>query len=449
MKGLMIGVSGVRGRVDRNFTPRLISTFSQAFGEYIGGGDVVIGKDTRPSGEMCRFALLSGLLYTGCRVIDLGICPTPTVLFMVKTLKASGGVAITASHNPIEWNALKFVGKGGLFLDVEAMKRLLDRVQAVSEDGRAGITPGELCLYPEGIDRHIEAILGLDVIDIERVRDRRFRVALDCCNGAGAAMTPRLLDRLGCEVLPLFCELTGDFQRGPEPVAENLGRLSEFVRESRADVGMAHDPDADRLSLVEESGIPLGEEMTLALAVRFVLGKRAGPVATNLSTSMMVDDIARQFGVEVHRTRVGELHVARRLLETGGVIGGEGNGGVILPELHYTRDAPLAVALILQYMAETGLPLSTLASGLKRYAMLKDKIELSDDRPFDLRAIRDAHPDALVNEEDGLKLMWGGEWVHIRKSGTEPIVRIIVEAEGIDRADELLHRFKNAIVGRG
>jgi len=444
----MIGVSGVRGRVDRDFTPAVIASFSHAFGRFVGGGSVVIGRDTRPSGEMCRHALLSGLLYTGCDVYDLGICPTPTVLLMVEQLGASGGVAITASHNPIEWNAFKFVGGDGTFLDGEAMERMIAGVDAVAGEAGAGTRTGTLQIFRKGIERHIEAILGLDLIDLGEIRRRKFKVALDCCNGAGAAMTPRLLERMECEVVPLFCELDGNFQRGPEPLAENLGRLAELVRESGADVGMAHDPDADRLALVDETGRPLGEEMTLALVVRSVLGKKKGPVATNLSTSMMIDDIAAEYGVDVHRTRVGEINVSRRLSKTGGVIGGEGNGGVILPELHYTRDAPLGVALILQYMAETGRTPSSLASDLAGYVMMKGKVSLQGDGVVDFDRIRDSRPDANVDEQDGLKLIWDGQWVHVRKSGTEPIVRIIVEARGEERARELYDEFRDMIEGK-
>jgi phosphomannomutase len=447
MKNLMIGVSGVRGLVDSALTPDVISNFSRAFGSFLGGGKVVVGRDTRPSGEMCRHALLAGLIYAGCEVVDLGICPTPTVIWMVKEMGASGGVAVTASHNPVEWNAMKFVGGDASFLDGDAMKEFLEKVDRIFDGESDGMKPGTLELCSDGIDSHIDGILGLDMLDLDQLRKRRFRVALDCCNGAGSVMTPRLLEQMGCEVLPLFCELDGAFPRNPEPVAGNLDRLAGFVKEMRADVGMALDPDADRLSLVDETGEALGEEMTLALAARFVLGKKRGPVAANLSTSMMIDDIALEFGVDVHRTRVGEINVSRCLAGIGGVVGGEGNGGVILPELHYTRDAPLAVALILQHMADMGKELSALSSELSKYEMVKGKIELKTGREVDLAAIRDEYPEADIDEEDGLKLMWAREWVHIRKSGTEPIVRIIAEAEGKERVSELYNEFKRKIEG--
>ncbi len=445
MKNLMIGVSGVRGLVDSDLTPDVISNFARAFGSFTGGGRVVVGRDTRPSGEMCRHALVAGLLYTGCEVVDLGICPTPTVIWMVRELGASGGVAVTASHNPVEWNAMKFVGRDASFLDGDSMKELLGKVERVFDGESTGMKPGTLELSSEGIDRHIGAILRLGLLDPDKVRGRKFRVALDCCNGAGSAMTPRLLERMGCEVLPIFCGLDGAFPRNPEPLAENLGGLAGLVREEGADAGMAHDPDADRLSLVDETGLALGEELTLALAARFVLGKKRGPVAANLSTSMMIDDVAREYGVEVHRTPVGEINVSRCLARTGGVVGGEGNGGVILPDLHFTRDAPLAAALILQYMADTGEGLGTLSSALSKYEMVKGKIGLEPGRDLDLESIKAEYSDAKLDEEDGLKLIWEREWVHIRKSGTEPIVRIIVEAEGKDRASELYDEFKMKI----
>ncbi len=443
----MIGVSGIRGRMDGTFTPSLIAAFGHAFGHYMNGGRIIIGRDTRPTGETCRLALLSGLLYNGCHVMDLGICPTPTVLFMVTEMNGAGGVAITASHNPIEWNALKFVGRDGLFLDAGAMKELIERVHVIQKGGGSGLKQGLIERYGEGVRRHIDAILGLSILDVEKVRRRRFRVALDCCNGAGSAMTPMLLKRLGCEVVPLFCGLEGGFPRGPEPLARNLEKLADLVRDSGVDLGMAHDPDADRLSLVDESGKPLGEESTLALAIQFTLGKHKGPVVTNESTSMMIDDIARTFDVEVHRTRVGEVNVARRLMEVGGVIGGEGNGGVILPELHYTRDAPMAAALILQYLAESGDTLGALASQLPKYVIIKGRVELRGRQDLDLDIIRDMHPEASIGGLDGLKMSWEGEWVHIRKSGTEPIVRIIVEAENSERAGRLYHEFEGVILG--
>jgi phosphomannomutase len=443
----MIGVSGVRGRVDRDFTPRVAATFAHAFGRLVGGGSVVVGRDTRPSGTTFRHALLSGLLYSGCDVIDVGICPTPTVLFTVRDRGAAGGVAITASHNPREWNAFKFVGPDGAFLGAEGMDALRRAVEAVPGGAETGIGAGTVTPWPEGIDRHIDAILGLDLVDPGAIRRRGLRVVLDGCNGAGAALTPRLLERLGCEVEPLFCALDGDFPRVPEPRPEHLGALCERVRETGADVGMAHDPDADRLSLVDGTGRALGEEMTLALAVRFVLGRSKGPVATNLSTSRMIDDIAAERGVEVHRTPVGEIHVARRLAEVGGVVGGEGNGGVILPALHLTRDAPMAAVLILQYLAESGRSLAELVSEMPAYSMVKGRVELADGRRVDFAEIRDASSGASIDERDGLKLSWEREWVHVRRSGTEPIVRIIAEAETPGRARALYEEYRNMVAG--
>jgi phosphomannomutase len=446
MKNLMIGVSGVRGRIDRDFTPPVAASFSLAFGRFVGGGRVVVGRDTRPSGEIFRHALLTGLLYSGCEVFDIGICPTPTVLFGVREKGAAGGVAITASHNPPEWNAFKFIGPDAVFLDAEGMERIREGVERPPDPPVGGLRPGSVIRYPEGIDRHIEAILGIDLLNVDAIQRSRFRVVIDGCNGAGAALTPRLLKRLGCEVIPLFCELDGHFPRNPEPLAEHLGALADRVREAKADVGMAHDPDADRLSLVDETGRPLGEEMTLALAVRLVLSKKRGPIATNLSTSRMVDDIAGEYGVEVHRTPVGEINVARRLEEIGGVVGGEGNGGVILPALHFTRDAPLAAALILQSMVERG-PLSSLASSISNYVMIKGKVEPASGLRVDLERIRKAAGGAVMDEQDGLKLTWDREWVHIRKSGTEPIVRIIVEAEDRSRAEALFAEYRDRVVG--
>jgi phosphomannomutase len=448
---LMVSVSGVRGRVAEGLTPEVIAHFAAAFGAYVlrngPGKTVVIGRDSRVSGPMFSRAAVAALQSVGCDVVDVGIAPTPSVQLTVEELGAAGGLAVTASHNPIEWNALKFIGPSGMFLDAEQsaeMRRLLE-----GEIPRA--TWDELGDYSEdtgAIDRHIEKILSIPFLDVERIRSRGFHVALDCVRGAGGVIFPRLLERLGCRVDAINLETDGRFPREPEPVAANLGELESLVASSGAVVGFATDPDVDRLSLVAETGKALGEDYTLALATRLVLRHRPGTVVTNLSTSRLLDDVARQGGTELIRAAVGEINVARRMEAEGATIGGEGNGGVILPDVHLTRDAPVAAALILQLLAEEETPISELAASIGHYEIVKEKV----DRPSgSLDAAYEALIERLeapgVDRQDGLRLDWPEQrrWAHLRPSGTEPIVRIIAEAPTRDEASQLVESLRAAL----
>jgi phosphomannomutase len=389
---------------------------------------------------MFHRVVLAALQSVGATVVDLDMAPTPTVQMAVEERHAAGGLAITASHNPIEWNALKFIGSSGLFLDPEeavAMRAFVDRgfhrvtwdrIGVVSRDDRA-------------IASHIDRILKLSVIDVEAIRRKKFRVALDTCHGAGSTVFPQLLAALGCEVEAINTTPDGLFHRPPEPVAENLGELAELVRRTGTVVGFATDPDVDRLALVDEKGRAIGEDYTLALAVRVVLRRRNGPVVSNLSTSRIVDDMAAEFGSSVVRAPVGEVNVAVRMREEGAVVGGEGNGGVILPELHLGRDAPLAAALILQLLVDEGTTLSGIVARFPQYRIVKDKLDRPDgalDAVYD--SLRAAFPDAGVDRQDGLRLSWPDRWVHVRPSGTEPIVRVIAEAPTEEDARELIAR---------
>ena len=345
---------------------------------------------------------------------------------------------LSASHNPIEWNALKLIGASGLFLEASegaAMRALVesgipyatwDRIGLVIEDAGAA-------------ERHIEAVLGIDYVDVEAIRARKFKVALDCVRGAGATIMPALLERLGCEVMAINMEPDGHFPREPEPTAENLREFAEFVRVNGAEVGFAVDPDVDRLALVSDAGRAIGEDFTLALAARVVLRHRHGPVVTNLSTSLVLDDVAREAGVTVVRTPVGEVNVAVRMRELNAPIGGEGNGGVILPEIHLGRDAPIGAALVLQLLVEEGRPLSQIVASLPTYVIVKDKLDRPN-APLDAvyGALRAAFPDASADMQDGLRLAWPDRWVHVRPSGTEPIVRVIAEAPDEVGARELV-----------
>ena len=457
----MISVSGIRGHVGTDLTPELVARYAAALGTWSrstqsvlpsattrGAGtrlarpSVVLGRDARTSGPMFARAAAAGLMSVGVDVIDLGIAPTPTVQLAVEHHHAGAGLILTASHNPIEWNALKFVGPDGIFLDAEAGRV----VRELAERGppRAGWADvGQMREDPAAIDRHLDAIMALSLIDVPAIRKRRFKVALDCVRGAGATAIVPLLERLGCEIHGINLQTDGLFPRPPEPVPESLGDLSCLVRDTGSDVGLAVDPDVDRLALVDEAGRPIGEDYTLAFAVAAVLDGRttAAPIPTvvvNLSTSLVVEDAARSRGARFIRAPVGEANVARAIRDEDALIGGEGNGGVMLPALHIGRDAPLGVALILHLLATTGVTLSRLVAAAPQYAIVKAKEPRGSElRPMYDR-LRHRFPDATADERDGLRLSWRDRWLHVRPSGTEPIVRLIAEAPTADDAEALV-----------
>ena len=443
-EGLMVSVSGVRGRVGEALTPEIVARFAAGFGGWaLAAGRsraIVVGRDSRVSGPMFHRVVVAALQSVGASVIDLGLATTPTTQLAVEHHHAAGGIMISASHNPIEWNALKMIGPSGLFLDAvegTAMRTMMENGVPRATWQNLGVVEAD----ERAIERHVDAVLALPFIDVPRIRARKFRVALDSCRGAGAIIVPQLLERLGCMTTSINLEPDGRFPRPPEPVAENLGELERLVLDTRADVGLAVDPDVDRLALVSEDGKAIGEDYTLALAAKLVLRYRKGPVVINLSTSRVVDDVATAAGAPVIRAAVGEVNVATRMRSEQAAVGGEGNGGVILPELHLGRDAPLGIAILLQLMVEEGRPLSSIVNDHPRYVIVKDKL----DRPnasltavYD--ALRSAFPGAAADTQDGLRLAWEDRWVHVRPSGTEPIVRVIAEAPTAAEARELVAR---------
>ncbi|MFP3948566.1 MAG: phosphoglucosamine mutase [Longimicrobiales bacterium] len=460
---LILSVSGARGRVGEVVTPELVAGLAARFGAFLhhgasasgagsrgparsGGpasGTVLIGRDSRTSGPMLARAAAAGLQSVGCDVVDLGIVPTPTLLLAVEDAGAAGGMGVTASHNPAEWNALKFAGAEGMFLDQERMiafqATLRDEDPArASWDALGGYRRDE-----GAVRRHLERILELPVVDVAGLRERAFHVALDCVRGAGGTIMPTLLESLGCRVSAIGTETDGRFPRDPEPTAAHLQDLGALVRESGADIGMAVDPDVDRLALVDEKGEPVGEDLTLALAAAVVLRRTPGSVVTNLSTSQVVEDVVEASGGTLLRAPVGEINVARRMQAEGAVVGGEGNGGVILPSLHHTRDAPVGAALLLQHLLDEGESLSALVTRWPSYHIVKEKT------PFPREALEGAY-DALAEDldaperdtTDGLRLSWPDtrRWLHVRPSGTEPVVRLIAEASDSGAARSLIDR---------
>jgi phosphomannomutase len=443
-EGLMVSVSGVRGRVGEALTPEVVARFAAGFGAWAAGRAstraIVVGRDSRVSGPMFHRAVVAALQSVGCNVIDVGLTTTPTCQLAVEYHHAAGGLMISASHNPIEWNALKFIGPSGAFLEAHEgveMRRVVDGdIPRASWERLGGVTEDR-----EAIERHIQLVLTLPFLNVRGIRERRFKVALDCVRGAGGRIIPQLLERLGCQVTAIHLEPDGRFPHPPEPVAENLHELERLVLQSGSEIGLAVDPDVDRLALVSEQGRAVGEDYTLALASRVVLRHRKGPVVANLSTSLVLDDVAREAGSTVLRAPVGEVNVAVRMRDERAPVGGEGNGGVILPELHLGRDAPVGVALILQLLLEDDMPLSAIVARFPRYSIVKEKMDRPD---VSLEAVYEAlqreFADGTVDRQDGLRLSWPDRWVHVRPSGTEPIVRVIAEAPTEDAARELVSR---------
>jgi phosphomannomutase len=449
---LITSVSGVRGIVGKDLTPELVARYAAAFGVLACGHAspaVVIARDARTSGPMFAAAARAGLQSVGCRVIDCGLVPTPTAQLAVEHHRAAGGIVVTASHNPVEWNALKFVGPDGIFLDAETGRRLGET--ALGRDAGAVARAGWDEIGGEEVDsaavqRHLDLVLMLSMVGVGAIREKRYTIALDCVRGAGGTIMPELLERLGCRVIGIDLEPDGRFPRPPEPVPQHLERLCEVVRARGADLGLAVDPDGDRLALVDETGTAIGEDYTLALAVRAVLERTPGPVVVNLSTSLVVDDAAAKSGVVVERVPVGEANVARAMRERGAVIGGEGNGGVILPELHLGRDAPVAAALVLTLLAQSGATVSQLVADQPRYSIVKAKVTRADALAETYASLEGRFADAEVDRQDGLRLAWNGRWLHVRPSGTEPVVRVIAEAPSARQAEELV-RFTEEILG--
>src|SRR3989442_3335708 len=376
---LMVSVSGVRGLVGTDLTPEVVARWAAAFGTWAktgkGKSRVVLGRDARTFGPMFARAATAGLNSVGCDVIDVGLVATPTVQLAVEHHQATGGIILTASHNPIEWNALKFVGPDGIFLDTVAGRGVRDL-------GAGGKNPlpraksnaiGGVEADSDAISRHLAAVLALRGVDVRAIRRRRFRVALDTVRGAGGALMPELLERLGCRVAAINLDTDGLFPRPPEPVPENLKALGALVRRKKADIGIAVDPDVDRLAIVDEKGRPIGEDYTLAFAIRAVRPSGRQTVVCNLSTSLVVEDAAREFGARVVRAPVGEAPVAKKIIKLKAMIGGEGNGGVMYPALHVGRDAPVAGALVLSLLARERITVSELVARAPRYTIVKAK----------------------------------------------------------------------------
>ncbi|MGC8667484.1 MAG: phosphoglucosamine mutase [Chthonomonadales bacterium] len=434
---LKIGISGVRGVVGDSLTPQLVTAFSAAFGAHVGAGPIAIGTDSRPSREMVKQAVIAGLLSVGCAPVDLGIVPVPALQLYVRQSGAFGGICITASHNPIEWNALKFFGPDGILLRPNQAVELTDLYHQGVYPRVAYKDLADVRVDGTAALRHHRAVQA--AVDLERIRARRFRVVVDCCNGAASRSTPAFLRNLGCEVTELYTDPDKPFPHNPEPLPENIGALCTRVKEIGADIGFVQDADADRLAVVNEKGEPLGEECTLALAVRHMLRKRVGPVVVNVSTSRMVDDVAAEFGVPVYRTRVGEINVVEKMFEVDAQVGGEGNGGVIVPAINPCRDSFVGMALILESLAEEECTISQLRARIPEYAIVKAKADFAarEIGPA-LKRFQEAYRGERLDLTDGVKVVWDDRWVQARGSNTEPIIRVTAEAPDEEGARKLV-----------
>jgi len=418
---LIFSLSGLRGVVDRDLNSDVIFKYARSFGRYLKAGPVVVGRDTRQSGKLFRRVVIKGLNSAGRSVIDLGIIPTPTVLFMVRKLKAAGGIVITASHNPIQWNALKFISSKGLFLSGAEFKRFAkkivdDRNSEVRKEERVKVSAA-------GLDEHIKKI-----VTVLKPVQTSLRVGVDAVNGAGSIGLPRVLEEMGCKVYRLNCRFAPIFPRKPEPTRENIVALCRFVKSCKLDIGFACDPDCDRLSIVDDNGKAIGEESSLVLATDYVLNKKKGDVVTNLSTTALMDYVTEKYDARLYRTKVGEANVVSKMRSSKAVIGGEGNGGIIHPKINFTRDAMVGAALIVKLIAEQGEPLSALVSAYPKYYMIKRKLMVSKDK-FEERkeTIVDAFRGKL-DFTDGLKIVGRNYWLHVRPSQTEHLVRVIGES---------------------
>ena len=440
MSELIIGVSGVRGIIGDGLDIHAAERLAQAYAAMLGKpGRVVLARDSRPSGAQLGQTIGTVLVEMGFELIDLGIVTTPGAALMTIEEKADGAVVITASHNPAQWNGLKFLGPDGLGLSAEDMAELRRMFHDKSFRPCPAGKEGKIRQNHSTHQVHTSKVL--QQIDIQAVRDNNFRVVLDSVNGAGGAGGKLLLEKLSCELIHINGQANGEFAHGPEPIAENLCGLCEAVKEHKAQIGFAQDPDADRLAIVDELGQFIGEEYSLALAVMAVLGQKTGPVACNLSTSRMIDDLAERFAVQLIRTPVGETHVARAMRQHNCVIGGEGNGGVINPEVVMVRDSFSGIALVLELMAKANKPISQLIEEIPSYQMLKTKFACQHDRGERiLEAVAATFAQEKLDRSDGIRIDWPQGWVHVRSSNTEPIMRIYAEAKEKATAEELIGR---------
>lgn len=455
---LIKSISGIRGTigglVGEALTPLDTVKFAAAYGSYIkslkaSDTKIVIGRDARVSGPMVSKLVAATLQGLGIDVVDLQLATTPTVELAVTEEGADGGIIITASHNPGQWNALKLLNEDGEFLSAEAGAMILDIAEANDFEFATVTKLGMYTTAEDYTKSHIDQILALPEVDVEAIRKRNFRVAIDCINSVGGIAVPMLLEALGVvHVEKFYCEPTGTFRHNPEPLPENLTHICSKIENGMYDLGIVVDPDVDRLVLIQENGVPFGEEYTLVAVADYILSlKGGGNTVSNLSSSQALKDITEKRGGTYHVAAVGEVNVVKTMKATNAIIGGEGNGGIIYPTLHYGRDALVGIALFLTHLAKFGKPVSQLKATYPQYHISKNKIELTPDIDMEaiLKAIEKKYANMPVDTQDGVKVTFGKEWVHLRKSNTEPIIRIIAESNSHATADHLAHKLMEDI----
>lgn len=450
---LIKSISGIRGTIGgnpgENLTPVDIVKFATAYASLVKANKVnkrakvVIGRDARLSGPMVQSIFQNTLIGSGIDVIDLGLSTTPTVEFATVNEGADGGVIITASHNPGEWNALKLLDKNGEFLNATVGEQLLKLSESADVSFASIDELGKITFINDYIDRHIDKILGLPLIDAEQIKSRGFHVVIDAVNSTGGIAIPKLLDRLGVSYKAMYCEPTGDFPHNPEPLEKHLGDLMRSVQDEKAHFGITVDPDVDRLALVDENGKMFGEEYTLVACADYVLSKTPGNTVSNLSSTRALKEVTLRYQKEYEAAAVGEVNVVQKMKSTQAIIGGEGNGGIIYPENHYGRDALVGIALFLMLLTERQQPVSDIRASYPAYFMAKEKIELSSSINPDqiLKKLGEKYADEHCTTIDGLKIDFEESWVHMRKSNTEPIIRIYTEAKTENLAQDLAKRF--------
>lgn len=453
---LIKSISGIRGtiggRPNEGLSPLDIVKFTAAFGRLIfqnsGNKKIVVGRDARISGEMVRNLVVGTLQSVGMDVIDLGLSTTPTVEIAVPKEKAGGGIILTASHNPAQWNALKLLNEKGEFIDDEQGKKVLDIAETLDFDFAEVYDLGKVTADDSYLQKHIDEVLSLELVDVEAIRAANFKVAVDAVNSTGGIFVPALLKALGVETIyEIYCEPNGDFPHNPEPLAENLTALSSLVVEKGADLGIAVDPDVDRLCFVMENGEMFGEEYTLVAVSDFILEHKPGNTVSNLSSTRALRDVTLKHGGKYFAAAVGEVNVVTKMKEVNAVIGGEGNGGVIYPETHYGRDALAGIALFLTHLAKKNLKISELRATYPAYFMSKNKIELTEGMDIDriLAEVQEVYQNENFSTIDGLKIDFENEWVHLRKSNTEPIIRVYSEAPTLAQAEAIAEKVMNNI----
>ena len=451
---LIKSISGFRGTIGgkpaHNLTPLDAVKFASAYAGWLQQKNtgkklkVVVGRDARPSGEMIQQLVQQTLVGCGIDIIDLGLSTTPTVEMAVVFENADGGIILTASHNPVEWNALKLLNNKGEFISAEDGKALLEMVDKEDYTYVEVQDLGEITSSNTSLEKHIEAILALDFVNVEAIKKANLKVAVDGVNSSGGFAIPLLLEKLGVtQVEKLFCEPTGQFPHNPEPLEKHLGDIMEVVKTKNCDLGVVVDPDVDRLAFIMDNGKMFGEEYTLVAAADYLLQHKKGALVSNLSSSRALRDLGEKYGVPYFASAVGEVNVVNKMKEQNAILGGEGNGGVILPELHYGRDALVGVAMVLSHLATSGKKLSQLRSEYAQYFMAKNKIELKPGLDVDgiLNQMQTKYAKEDVSTIDGVKIDFAEEWVHLRKSNTEPIIRVYTEAKSQERATELGERF--------